>query len=155
MKIFLVLMCLICQLFCYWILVYFLPICKEQYESHCAWKHYPITHPIHLLSCLKFGGKNPVTWLQSRIGAVVHSRTQTMEFSFMWSKSCYLLVWMRSFILVKLHDGDGGLVPNNSQDLTSLEGVTYTSQCIFFFLCFSIQYLFCFAFSRKFSNYVS
>jgi hypothetical protein len=30
----------------------------------------PQSHPIHLISSLKFGGKNPVTWLQSRNGAV-------------------------------------------------------------------------------------
>jgi hypothetical protein len=31
-----------------------------------------------------------------------------------------------------LPDGDGKVVPNNSQDLTSSEGVTYTSQCSYF-----------------------
>jgi hypothetical protein len=62
---------------------------------------------------------------------------------------------MRSFISVMLPDGDGRLVPNNSLDLTSSEGVAYTSQCSYFSVCFSIKYLFCFAFSLKFSNYVS
>jgi hypothetical protein len=65
MKILLVLMWLKCQLFCYWILTYFLPICRKQYESRCAWKLSLITHPTHMFSSLQFGGKNPVTWLQS------------------------------------------------------------------------------------------
>jgi hypothetical protein len=43
---------------------------------------------------------------------------------------------MRLFLLVMLPDGDGRVVPNNSQDLTSSEGVTYTSQCSYFSVCF-------------------
>jgi hypothetical protein len=61
--------------------------------------------------------------------------------------------YIHSFISVMLPDGDGKVVPNNSQDLTSSEGVTCRSQCSYFSVCFSIQY--CFAFSSKFSNDVS
>jgi hypothetical protein len=100
-----------------------------QYESRCAWKQSPITHPIHLLSSLKYGGKNPVTWLQSRNGVVCKS------------DSSFQLVWMRSFISVMLPDGDGRLVSNNSQDLTTSEGVTQVSAVIF--LCVS-RYSTCF-----------
>jgi hypothetical protein len=127
---------------------YFITICSDQLESRLLAilialrlegnpPPPPMAHHIHLLSSLKFGGKNPVTWLQSRNGAV-------------WRQ--LLPAGMNE---VMLPDGGGKVVPSNSEDLTSSEGVTYTSQCSYFSVCFSIQYLFCFAFPRKFSNYVS
>jgi hypothetical protein len=62
---------------------------------------------------------------------------------------------MRLFISVMLPVDDGKGVPHNSQDLSSSEGVSYTSECSYFSVCFLIQYVFCFSFFRKMSNYVS